>query len=400
MRPSIAGALLASVALADGAALAQETTTEVLVLGVEHSAMLVAETYQPAVFRAFIERADPDAICIERAPEEFARGSHYEFTYEIQHIAVPYARERGIPLCPFDWLPSTDDQVLAFGIDIERPPPLRPRQGFGAFITFGDSAALNRDLFHAESGIERERYRAWYMNMAEQPRADFARRLFLYRTFLQAMRVARAAREFAGGRVLVIVGAMHKDDIEQILRGQPGVRITPPADIGAPTPEQVDAHVRLDDLAAIATFNLLGAQAATGNVDWDWLRRIVERLELERPGAEARLLRTRLGVLTGTLDPAAAARRYREIRGDPAARKRFTWDGVIDRGRIDSFHDPFGNLTIAERATLEEARELLRAGRTADAHALRAELEAALPPAKAMQLGAYWREWVEPAAGT
>src|SRR5690606_29696000 len=68
--------------------------TEVVVLGVAHSAMLVAETYQPAVFRAWFERVQPDAICIERPPEEFARNTHYDFTYEIQHIAVPYAPRR------------------------------------------------------------------------------------------------------------------------------------------------------------------------------------------------------------------------------------------------------------------------------------------------------------------
>src|SRR5690606_23473479 len=192
----VAGLAVIAVAAARGTALAQDTP-EAMVLGVSHSGMLLAGRYQPAGLRAFLDRAEPDAICIERAPEEFARGSHYEFTYEIQNIAVPYARERGIPLCPFDWLPGADDQILAFGIDIEQPQLLRPRRGFGSFMTFGDSAALHRDLFHAEADAEREEYRAWYTTMAEQPRADFARRLFLYRTFLQAMRIARAAREFA-----------------------------------------------------------------------------------------------------------------------------------------------------------------------------------------------------------
>jgi len=91
--------------LAARAAVAQDTT-EVVIVGVTHSAMLAAESQQPASFRAYFERVRPDAICIERAPSEFARGSHYEFTYEIQNIAVPYARENDIPLCPFDWLPA------------------------------------------------------------------------------------------------------------------------------------------------------------------------------------------------------------------------------------------------------------------------------------------------------
>src|SRR5687768_3197498 len=85
----------------------------VVILGVSHSAMLVSESASPAVLRAFIGRVKPDAICIERPPEQFARNSHYEFTYEIQQIAVPYAREHDMALCPFDWMPSVDDQMLA-----------------------------------------------------------------------------------------------------------------------------------------------------------------------------------------------------------------------------------------------------------------------------------------------
>ena len=75
-----------------------QDTTEIVVLGVAHAGMLVAESYQPAVLRAYIDRVQPDAICVERSPEEFARGSHYEFTYEIQSLVVPYARAQQIPI--------------------------------------------------------------------------------------------------------------------------------------------------------------------------------------------------------------------------------------------------------------------------------------------------------------
>ena len=386
---------LALTALAAAADATAQDTTEVVILGVSHSAMLVAESYQPAVLRAYFERVEPDAICIERAPEEFARGSHYEFTYEIQHIAVPYARERGIRLCPFDWLPDVEDQVLAFGVNLEEPPFLRGSRTYADFVTFGDSADLRRDLFYAESPAEREAVRDWYLQMPERPRTDFARRLFLYRTFLQGMRIARAAGDEPGGRLLVVVGSMHKDDLERILADQPRVRIVSPEQFGAPTPDDIARHVLPDDLAAIATFNLLGAQASTGNIDRAWLARVVERLERERPGPETQLFATRLAVLSGALPPAEAAARYRAIRESAAPGARFTWDGVRDRRRLDSFADPFGDLTVTQRALLEEARELIRAGNSAAGEALREELAAELSPLEAAQLRAYWSEWVQ-----
>ena len=70
-----------------------------VILGVvEHSAQLVAESYQPAVFRAFFQRVQPDVICVERSPQEFLRGDYYEYSYELQHVAVPFARGGDTPL--------------------------------------------------------------------------------------------------------------------------------------------------------------------------------------------------------------------------------------------------------------------------------------------------------------
>jgi hypothetical protein len=387
--------LALSVAFQVPAAAAQEPT-EVVILGVSHSGMLVAESYRPAVFRAFFERVDPDAICVERSPEEFARGDHYEFTYEIQHIAVPFARERGIPICPFDWMPDPEDQELAFGVDLSDLPFLRGPESYADFLTVPDTSALRRELFYAESEEEAERNRSWYLEMAETPRFDFARRLFLYRTFLQAMRIARAAREHPAGRVLVLVGSMHKPDLEAILAGERGVRVVPPPELGAPTSEEIARHERIEDLAAIATFNLLGAQSRTGVLDLDWLRAVIARLERERPRAETSLLATRLDVLEGRLPPSDAAAQYEEIASAVGPELRFTWDGVLDRRRLDSFADPFGNLTVGQRGRLERARELMKAGERERAAAELERLASELSPMKAAQLRAYAPEWIRP----
>ena len=114
---------------------------------------------------------------------------------------------------------------------------------------------------------------------------------------------------------------------------------------------------------AIASFNLLGAQAGTGNVDWPWIARVLDALEREREDPETRLLRTRHARLTGRIDASAAAERYRAIAADPAARAMPTWNGVLDRSRADSYFDPFGNLRTDQRARGTGARAVPAGGR-------------------------------------
>ena len=76
----------------------ENTRTEVIILGVEHGLQLVNPRHQPAALRAFFNAVEPDAICVERSPLRFSRGDHYEFTYEIQDVIVPWARENSVSL--------------------------------------------------------------------------------------------------------------------------------------------------------------------------------------------------------------------------------------------------------------------------------------------------------------
>lgn len=367
----------------------------VVILGVSHSAQLVAESYQPAVFRAFFERVNPDAICIERSPQEFARNDFYEFTYEQQYLTVPYAREHHIPLHPVDWLPSADDTLLAFGIEnLETPLVVRRPSGFLGFLNFTEKEDLATDLFYSEAQADRDQQREFATAVPEQARADFARRLYLYRTFMQAMRITRVARENPGKTVLVVIGSLHKNDIEQILRDDPGVEIVQPSVFGRPDPASVAQAVTREDLFAVATFNLLGVQSKTGNMDWEWLKRVGAMLGGEPRSAETLLLETRLRVLTGALDAHAALDRYTRAFEMAEPDARFTWTGVKDRSRVDSYFDPFGNLSVKQRAQLEMAREHVKLGETARAGDVRRQLEGQLSTTKAMQLDAYWDDYV------
>jgi hypothetical protein len=363
----------------------------VVILGVDHAAQLVSETDQPGMLAAFVERVAPDAICIERAPEEFARGDHYEFTYEIQDVLVPLARERGDALCPFDWMPSKDDMMLGIGIDIAQPPEVRPASGFQGFLSFPEPGKLRRGLFSAEDRASLAEWDAWTVTPAAKASRDLARRMFLYRTFLQARRIGAAARQWRGGTVLVVVGEFHKRDIEAILADDPAIALVPASSFGVPAAVEVARATTRAHRVAIASFNLLGTQAATGNVDWPWIGRVLDALEDERRDPETTLLRTRHARLTGAIDGASALERYAAIAADPDARRDFTWDGVLDQTRVDSYFDPYGNLRIDQRARLELAREARDAGDAARAGNALATLRSELTPRQVRQLDAYWQ---------
>lgn len=366
-------------------------TTRVVILGVTHGgAQFVSPWQQPAAFRAFIDRVHPDGIAIERSPDEYARGDFYEFTFEQQDIVVPYARERRIPLHPIDWLPSAGDMELAFSIDVSLTPTIRPAMGFQSFETLPVEQLRARLLF-ADAESSRRESRDWSTQPNAKSRFDFPRRLYLYRTFMQAMRIARGAREHPGGLLLVVVGAMHKDDLERILTDEQGISIVQPSIFGEPTDAEVRHGVRAADRFEIATFNLLGLQSGAA-VDWDWLRRIVG--ELGTASHETQLLAIRFDLLIHKLAPDVALARLDALDRATTPDETFHWTGVKDRTRLDSTFDPFGNLTVKQRVQLEIARLAHRLGQDARAQAIEEQLVGQLTPLQAAQLRIYWNRYI------
>jgi hypothetical protein len=368
--------------------------TKVIVLGVDHSAQLVAESYQPSVFRAFFDRVKPDAICIERSPQEFARNDSYEFTYEQQYLTVPYARLHKIPLYPIDWLPAAEDTLLAFNLpDLDRPLFIRRPTGFLGFQDFTSRSVLKLDFFFSETETDRNEHRKFAVDRPPKMSFDFARRLFLYRTFMQAKRIQKVAAANQGKTVLVVIGATHKTDIEEILIGENGIEIAQPSSFGRPAEDAVESETRPEDLFAIATFNLLGVQSKTKNVKWDWMGRILDRLE-SAGTAETKLLRTRYEVLNQQLSSQKALVIYEELYKVVGADSQLTWSGVKDKSRVDSYFDPFGNLSVKQRIQLEIARENSKLGRFAVVTTIKKNLESELTPSKAQQLEAYWKDFL------
>jgi hypothetical protein len=371
---------------------ASPAPTTVVIVGVEHSAQLVARRYHPGYLRAFLDRARPAAICIERSPDEFARNDWYEFTYEAQHVAVPYARSRNIDLCAIDWIPSRDDERLAFGrIEVLDIPSVRQPSGFQGFLVL-DSASISRTFFYADSLPNRREARAFYDRERAPGWRDFPRRLGLYRTFMQAQRVRAAAAAHPGRTVVVVVGSMHKDDIEGVLSGDPAIKIEQPSALGTLDDSEADAALSKLDLSAIASFSLLGVQSRAGRTDKAWVDSVLSRLE--RSGgitAELRLFRLRRDVLSGTWRGRAAAAAFEALANSVADTARFTFTGVEDQRRLDSYYDPYGNMRMRDRALLEAARELLAVDKSAaDAMLRRITSDKWWTPLRRAQLSAYW----------
>jgi hypothetical protein len=381
-------ALLLALAL-PRLAMADAPKARVAILGVDHSAQLVAEKDQPGTLAAWLDMVRPGALCIERPPEQASRQDFYEFTYEIQGVILPWTAKNATEICPIDWMPPADDQLLGFGLDLDAPLEVRKANGFQGFLSFSDRKILDWDFFAAEDPAVLAPLRKWASEPAPRADRDLPRRLYLYRTYMQAQRIRAIAHKRPGETVVVVVGYFHKPDIEAVLQNDPAIELVSPASLGRPGDDAVRAATTAEHRGAILSFNLLGMQAATGIVNWGWVERVLADFAGATPSPEARLFQTRLALLTNRISLAEAGRRYAVIAADPAAAQPFTWDGVKDRGRIDSFFDPFGNLDVQRRARIELARTLFAEGKTARAEQALAQASAGLSPRKALQMEGY-----------
>ncbi|KTE16617.1 hypothetical protein [Sphingopyxis sp. H115] len=361
----------------------------IAILGVDHAAQLVAEKDQPGMLAAWLDLVRPAAVCIERPPEQASRQDYYEFTYEVQGIILPWAASNPAEICPIDWMPPLDDQLLGFGVDLDAPPEIRKPQGFQGFLAFPDRKILDWNFFAADDPATLAPPLKWAADPAPRADRDLPRRLYLYRTFMQAQRIRAIAHKHKGETMVVVVGYFHKGDIEAILENDPAIELVPAARLGSPDAAAVQAATTAEHRAAILSFNLLGMQAATGVVNWGWIDRILAEFTGADASPEAQLFRTRYGVLTGRMGLADAARAYQAIADDARSAKPFSWNGVKDRARIDSFFDPFGNLDVHERARVELARTLFAQGKDARAQRTLDTLAATLSPRKALQLQGY-----------
>lgn len=339
--------------------------SKVVVLGVGHSSQLINYHQQPAAIRAFINKVKPSAICIERAPEEFAKNDFYEFTYEQQYLTIPYSIENKIPLHPIDWMPPESDTELGFGIkNLEVPRFIRQKEGFLGFTTFSEKKDFEDSLYFADKKSYAEGIASWYSLHQDKTASDLPRRMFLYRTYLQAGRIKKVLENYSGSdTILVIVGAFHKNDIEKNL-SENGYSIIQPSSFGVISESDIRDQFRKEDAYAILSFNLLGMQSHLRKINEKLVECAFEHLANEK-SVESQFLEVRRSVLFEKITSRQSIVRYLELL-DKAEQEQWVWTGVKDKSRIDSYFDPFGNLSLKDRIRLELAREYRKCSKLKD----------------------------------
>lgn len=337
--------------------------TKVFILGVGHSIQLASRNHHPGIIRTFFESVKPDAICIERSPEKYFKSDYYEFTYEQQHLTIPYALEKGIPIYPIDWLPNYEDELLANeqSFDHGEPPHIRTKKDF--FRRHGCypyNQTLEFDFFFADKFDDEmlKKDQEW-LDVRKSGVGDYWRRLVLYRTFMQAMRINEVVKKHKGKTVLVVIGAFHKPDLENILIESNEIEIVQPSKYQNQSEKK---QLLRTDLFAIAAYNLLGVQSKYGVVDWNWVDYILKQLEISHGSAEVKLLRTRYKILTDNISNEEAVDLYKNIISASTYEQKLTFHGVKYKHRIDSYFDPFGYLSIKQRSEIELAREYHKLG--------------------------------------
>jgi hypothetical protein len=369
-------------------------SAKLIVLGVTHSAQLVNPAFQPGALRAFIKKCNPKAICIERSPTNFSRNDFYEFTYEQQFCIIPFARENKIPVFPFDWEPNPEDLGLSFGIsDLENPPFARSKQGFMSFLNFDDSISTKGGLFYADDPAYPETLSGWYKTYPEKANFDFARRLFLYRTFLQAKRIEKIADNFRNDTILVVVGSYHKDDIEKIL-SEDGYELVRGAMIGQPGETDIRNNTNLQDAFAISSFNLLGTQSNSG-INIPFVEENVKLLEQKAGNAASSLFRILLDLAKKKITLEQAIPRFTQLMDLVPNDLEFSWTGVKNRQRIDSYFDPFGNMKVRQRILVELARAYHGTGKNAEYERTKSELLEEFVGFKRALLNYYLADFIE-----
>jgi len=329
---------------------------KVVILGVGHSTQLINYNHQPAAIRAFINKVKPSAICIERSPEEFSRNDFYEFTYEQQFAVVPYAKENNIPLHPVDWIPSETDSELGFGIkDLSVPRFVRQKEGFLGFTTFTEKSDFEDDLYFAEKEDYVKRIASWYSSQPEKTAFDLPRRMFLYRTFLQSRRIQKVLENYSStDTILVVIGAFHKNDIENNLMEQ-GYQIIQPSAFGNTNQQEIDEEFRKQDGYSILSFNLLGMQSQIEKTNEKLVDYALAKFGNDE-SIELEFFKIRRAVVFEKIPSKKALNLYQVLLGK-IGNENWSWNGVKDETRIDSYFDPFGNLTLKDRIRLEIARE-------------------------------------------
>jgi hypothetical protein len=331
-------------------AFAAPAPAQVVILGVSHGAELINPKLNPGRYRSYIDAVAPDLLLIERDPRRATFGDWYEFTYEQQHIVLPYAREHHIPVVPFGWQPPATDAHAIGMRSLEVPPPVRSRGGFQGMLSF-EPEDYKAGFFFADSPDYRQRIANWAYQ-AKPSGGDFGRRLYLYRTLMMSAHIAAIARQHPGQRLLVVVGAMHVFDLEGLLGKNPAVALDSTDQYKPGAVEASYQRLNATDCAAIYSVNLLSGAVPADKLPLAWLQTLRPICARQLPGPEMHFYEALTDAAAGLNDRKALLHRLRQLAAEVPAGTPFSWQAAGDRRRLDTVYDPFGRLDLGGRIRL------------------------------------------------
>ncbi|WP_428229528.1 hypothetical protein [Flavobacterium sp.] len=155
--------------------------------------------------------------------------------------------------------------------------------------------------------------------------------------------------------ILVVIGAFHKNDIEKNLRDN-GYEIVQPNSYGTIEKKDIDANFEKMDSYAILSFNLLGMQSYNDKINKELVNQAFDQLK-EENNTEINFLKIKYDLFLKKIDSKEAIKQYKNLLTNSDSDRDFTWNGVKNKSRIDSYFDPFGNLNVLQRIHLELLRE-------------------------------------------
>jgi len=285
---------------------AAQSSFEVVVFGTYHApGMFFSDDYTPAHIAAALEQAAPDVVAVESHPTWFAAGRYHVVTYEAEGVAVPWARERGLPVHGVDWkdIVAWDQSEERWalraassleGVAIGAPPT---RGSFELARRLPTDPADFQHLNSAEYGESR------HVGLAKDD-PEFAGR----RDRGIAHNILELMKAHPGKRLAVVIGAHHKPFLDELLSRVEGVTVLQPGvDFPWPGEEEIDSAWTAEQLVTVIGWRLDGRGTYGASMDEAWLagvERLLDRLDRDGSKPEvARYLRARWHAEAGRTGP-------------------------------------------------------------------------------------------------